>query len=76
MFLNLKGQLKTKMNALNFWNEFIVELKNNQLKFSSLNNSQMSYTLECQEANSVSVHGNSFYFSKNGVLSTFELKSQ
>ena len=76
MFLNLKGQLKTKMNALNFWNEFIVELKNNQLKFSSLNNSQMSYTLECQEANSLSVHGNSFYFSKNGVLSTFELKSQ
>jgi hypothetical protein len=76
MFLNLKGQLNTTLNALNFWNDYIVELKGNELEFSSLNNSKISYTIKCEEASALSVHGNSFYFSKNGALSTFELKSQ
>ena len=76
MFLNLKGQLNTTLNALNFWNDYIVELKGNELQFASLNNSKISYTIKCEEASALSVHGNSFYFSKNGALSTFELKSQ
>ena len=76
MFLNLKGQLSSKLNALNFWNDYIVELKENKVEFSSLNNSQMSYTIKCEEASSLSVHGNSFYFSQNGALTTYELKSQ
>ena len=76
MFLNLKGQLNTTLKALNFWNDYIVELKGNELKFSSLNNRQMNYTIKCEEASSLSVHGNSFYFSKNGTLTTYELKSQ
>ena len=76
MFLNLKGQLNTTMNALNFWNDYTVELKGNVLEFSSLKNSKISFTIQCDEASALSVHGNSFYFSENGALSTYELKSQ
>ena len=76
MFLNLKGQLNTTLDALNFWNDYIVELKGNELQFSSLKNSEISYVIKCEEASALSVHGNSFYFSKNGALATYELKSQ
>ncbi len=76
MFLNLKGQLNTTMNALNFWNDYTVDLRGNKLEFYSLNNGKISFTIECEAAAALSVHGNSFYFSNNEELSTYELKSQ
>ena len=76
MFLNLKGQLTKKFKALNFWNDYIVELNSNRLDFSSLKNNEISFTLNCCEAKSLRIHGNSFYFSEETVLSTYELKSE
>ena len=76
MFLNLKGQLTKKFKALNFWNDYIVKLNSNRLYFSSLKNNEISFTLNCCEAESLRIHANSFYFSHEAVLSTYELKSE
>lgn len=74
MFLNLKGQLKTPYESLTFWNNYIVRLNENNLDFLSLENNAVSYRIQCPIADGLKIHGNSFYFSKEGVISTYELK--
>ena len=76
MFLNLKGQLEEKYSALNFWNGYVVQLSEEKVVFHSLENKQITLTMECPDSDNLRVHGNSFYFIKDGAISTYELKYQ
>ena len=76
MFLSLKGQLEKKYKALNFWNGYVIQLDKGKINFHSLENKQITLVVDCPLSDRLSVHGNSFYFSTDGVISRYELKSQ
>ena len=76
MFLNLKGQLEQPYTNLNFWQDYILTQKEDTIHFNSLKNKEMNYSIAAPFAETFKVEGNSFYFSNQGVITTYELKSE
>ena len=76
MFLNLKGHLEETYNSLNFWRDYIIAMETDKVQFNSLKNNLINLSISAPNASSLKVEGNSFYFSNNGVIMAYELKSQ